>query len=119
MTYVLLIYRSTPPTDSDPAADREALGRHRALQEEARGERDLLAVAQLAPPHTARMVRAPGGAADAHAVTDGPYLEAREWLVGFYLVHCDDEDEALARARVLADDRHTIEVRPAAWRWAR
>jgi hypothetical protein len=116
MTYVLLIYRSTPPTEAAPAADREALGRHRALQEETRGERDLLAVAQLAAADSGRRVHAGGGA---HAVTDGPYLETREWLVGFYLVECDDEDEALARARVLADDRHTIEVRAATWHWAR
>jgi hypothetical protein len=116
MTYVLLIYRSTPPTEAAPAADREALGRHRALQEEARAGRDLLAVAQLAAPDSARGGRA---AAGAHAVTDGPYLETREWLVGFYLVECDGEDQALARARMLADDRHTIEVRPATWRWAR
>lgn len=114
MTYVLLIYRSTPPTETAPAADREGLARHRALQDEARA--DLLAVAQLAPAATARTVRA---SRDAHAVTDGPYLETKEWLVGFYLVECADEAEALARGRQLADERHAIEVRPATWRWAR
>jgi hypothetical protein len=114
MTYVLLIYRSTPPTESAPAADKDGLVRHRALQDDARP--DLLAVAQLAPTTTARTVRA---SRDAHAVTDGPYLETKEWLVGFYLVECADEAQALDRARQLADDRHAIEVRPATWRWAR
>jgi hypothetical protein len=37
--------------------------------------------------------------------------------VGFYLVDCEDEDEALARARVLCDGAHAIEVRQVTWRW--
>ena len=116
MTYVLLIYRSTPPDAAASDADKAALVRHRALQEEARARGELLSVAQLTDTARARMVRVGGGA---HEVTDGPYLETKEWLVGFYLVECEDEEQALARARLLADDRHAIEVRPAAWRWAR
>jgi hypothetical protein len=116
MTYVLLIYKSAPPDEAATPADKAALVRHRALQAEARDRDHLLAVAQLTDTGRARMVRV--GAA-AHEVTDGPYLETKEWLVGFYLVECDDEEQALARARLLADDRHAIEVRPVAWRWAR
>ena len=54
-----------------------------------------------------------------HEVTDGPYLETKEWLVGFYLVDCDDEEQALVRAKLICDEGHAIEVRPVAWRWAR
>jgi len=50
---------------------------------------------------------------------DGPYLETKEWLVGFYLVDCAGEGEALARAKLLSDDGHAIEVRPVDWSWAR
>jgi hypothetical protein len=110
MTYVLLIYRSAAPGALPPAADKAGLARHRALQREA-GD-DLRSVAQLAEPRRARMVRARGGS---HEVTDGPFLETKEWLVGFYLVDCDDEAQAIARAAQLADDAHAIEVRPAVW----
>lgn len=51
---------------------------------------------------------------------DGPYIDTKEWLVGFYLVDCTDEAEALERARGIcpvAD--HAIEVRPVTWRWKR
>jgi hypothetical protein len=89
---------------------------HRALQAEARGSNDLLSVAQLTEPGRARMVRTRGGA---HEVTDGPFLETKEWLVGFYLVECEDEEQALARAKRICDEGHSIEVRPVAWQWAR
>ncbi len=57
-----------------------------------------------------------GRGGGAHEVTDGPYIESKEWLVGFYLVECADEAEALRRARALCDERHAIEVRPVTWR---
>lgn len=113
MTYVLLIYASRPPGETvPPAAHKAAMVQHRALQADARSRDELHAVALLADAGRARTVRA-------HEVTDGPYLETKEWLVGFYLVDCDDEAAAIARARLLADDGHSIEVRPVAWRWAR
>lgn len=53
----------------------------------------------------------------AHEVTDGPYVETKEWLVGFYLVDCMTEEEALERAASICDAGHAIEVRPVSWRW--
>lgn len=115
-TYALLIHRTAagaapvPPIEED-----EALAGHRALQAEAAGRRQLHAVARLDRPETARTVRA---RASGHDVTDGPFIEAKEWLVGFYLVDCDDEDQALERAkRICTDPHHAIEVRPVDWRW--
>lgn len=113
-TYTLLLYRRSPgPDAAPPLADREALGRHRALQAETSSRGDLLAVARLAAPDAARTVTASG-----HEVTDGPFVEAKEWLVGFYLVECEDEAQAVARARqVCVDEHHAVEVRPVTWRW--
>lgn len=115
-TYALLIYRTSPPTIAIPELDEEqALVGHRALQKEAAGRRDLHAVARLDAPGTARTVRA---RATGHDVTDGPFIESKEWLVGFYLVDCQDEEQALARARqICTDEHHAIEVRPVDWRW--
>jgi hypothetical protein len=116
MTYALLIYRMSPPTVAMPHLDEErALAGHRALQKEASAKKDLHAVARLDAPSTARTVRA---RATGHEITDGPFIESKEWLVGFYLVDCDDEAQALARARqICADQHHSVEVRPVDWRW--
>lgn len=115
-TYALLIYRTTPPTEPIPELDeRRALSGHRALQTEAAAGRDLHAVAQLDAPGTARTVRA---SATGHDISDGPFIESKEWLVGFYLVDCGDEEQAIARGKLICGDPyHVIEVRPVGWRW--
>lgn len=115
-TYALLIYRTSPEAARVPELDeRQALAGHRALQVEAAALSHLHAVARLDEPRTARTVKA---RASGHEVTDGPFIEAKEWLVGFYLVDCDDEAQALARAKqICADRHHVIEVRPVDWRW--
>jgi hypothetical protein len=37
-----------------------------------------------------------------HLITDGPYAETKEQLLGFYIVECADLDQALQTARDLA-----------------
>jgi hypothetical protein len=117
-TYALLIYRTTPSAQAIPELDdQQALAGHRALQAEAAARSDLHAVARLDGPSTARTVRARAGG---HDVTDGPSIESKEWLVGFYLVDCEDEDQAIARAKqICTDPHHVIEARPVGWRWRR
>ena len=116
MTYVLLIYRTAAA--SEPISEdsvRRALAGHRAVQAEADERGELHAVAQLGDPGGAITVRRHGGA---HDVTDGPYLETKEWLVGFYLIDCTSAAEAIARAKqLIPDPDHAIEVRPVTWRW--
>jgi hypothetical protein len=116
MTYALLIYRAAPPSVRIPELDEpRALVGHRALQAEAASLGQLHAVARLDEPSTARTVRSRG---TGHDVTDGPFIESKEWLVGFYLVDCQDENEAIARAKqICTDPHHVIEVRPVDWRW--
>jgi hypothetical protein len=110
-----LIYRSAPAGEPLPALEeRLALEGHRALQSATSARNQLHAVAQLDDSRRARTVRRLAGA---HQVTDGPYVETKEWLVGFYLVDCTSEEEALARASSICDDNHAIEVRPVTWRW--
>lgn len=115
-TYALLIYRTSPPSEPIPELeDKQALAHHRALQAETAARNELHAVARLENPGTARVVRA---RATGHDVTDGPFIESKEWLVGFYLVDCESEAQALARAKQLCSDPvHAIEVRPVDWRW--
>lgn len=114
-TYALLIYRMAE--DPTPANDRRALESHRALQSQSSARGELHAVARLDHVSTAKTVRLQRGA---HATIDGPYIETKEWLVGFYVIDCASEEEALERARMLCPiEDHAIEVRPVTWRWKR
>lgn len=46
-------------------------------------------------------------------MTDGPFVEAKEHIAGFYIINADDLDGALAWARKVVDAiGHPIEVRP-------
>src|SRR5687768_5803285 len=110
MTYALLIYRSVARTGPLPESDERAgLRAHRALQAEAAGRGELHTVARLDDSGRGRTVKRRSGA---HEVADGPYIETKEWLVGFYLLDCEDEEAALDRARAICDEHHEIEVRP-------
>jgi hypothetical protein len=61
-------------------------------------------------PDAATVVRA--GEGDA-VMTDGPFVEAKEHIAGFYIINADDLDAALAWARKVVDAiDHPIEVRP-------
>jgi hypothetical protein len=118
MTYVLLIYRADIRSGPTTAEERAALKEHRALQGETTARGELRAVARLDDTRDARTVkRARSGG---HEVTDGPFIETKEWLVGFYLVDCASEEQALERAKTICtDEHHAIEVRPVLWKWNR
>jgi len=65
----------------------------------------------LMPGDTATVVDATGD--DAAVVTDGPYLETKEWLGGFWIFELPDLDAALAwaeEASVACGEK--VEVRP-------
>lgn len=78
----------------------------------------LLGAEQLQPTDTATTVRMPGGQ---RLLTDGPFIETKEHLLGFYLLDAPDLDTALDWAARMPIMRYgTVEVRPviegAAWR---
>ncbi len=64
----------------------------------------------LQPTATAKTVR--GGRDDERVVTDGPFAETKEQLGGFYLLECQDLDEALDWAKRCPIRDGAIEVRP-------
>lgn len=116
MTYVLLIYRTAAPSEpSREQVARDVLAGHRAVQAEASARGELHAVAQLGDPRDTVTVKQHEGT---HQVTDGPYIETKDWLVGFYLIDCETEADAVARAKQLTPDAdHAVEIRPVAWQW--
>jgi hypothetical protein len=64
----------------------------------------------LQPVATATTVRSDG--AGSHTVTDGPFLEAKEAIGGYYVVEAADLDEAIAMAKDVPAYFGCIEVRP-------
>jgi hypothetical protein len=45
-------------------------------------------------------------------ISDGPFAETKEQLVGYYLLDCQDLDDALAWAKRIPMQGGTVEVRP-------
>ena len=64
----------------------------------------------LAPVTTATTIRLRGGK---RTLTDGPFADTREQLVGYYLVEANDLDEAIGLAERIPSARFgAVEVRP-------
>lgn len=64
----------------------------------------------LQPTSEGRTVR--GGRDEERVVTDGPFAESKEQIGGFYLLECQDMDEALEWAKKVPIRGGAIEVRP-------
>lgn len=113
MLYSILIYGTEGLIDKLSAEQREALfAKHRELQSTMREKGRLGPVAQLMPTTTAVTIR---GGGKAPLVTDGPYAETKEALLGFYVVDCETLDAAIDAAKLLPLDVGTLEIRPINW----
>ncbi len=99
------------PEDYDPSLEGEAMIREiAALNEEmdAAGARFFAGGLESAS-HARSLRKQPGGDI---SITDGPYLEAKEHVGGFWILQCADMDEALAWGRkAVVACRVPVEVR--------
>ena len=81
-----------------------------ALEDEMEATGTFVFGGALHDPDAATVVRA--GEGDL-VMTDGPFVEAKEHMAGFYIINADDLDAALAWAGKVVDAiKHPIEVRP-------
>lgn len=109
MKYLLLIYNTATGPDLDAEARLQG---HKTLFKELDATGTVLSSAALHEDGGVRTVRlsSRGGAP---AVTDGPFLEAKELLAGYYLVDCETPDEAAAiAARIPCGAGGAVEIRP-------
>ena len=108
MKYMLLIYANDEGWDSLSEAEQGAI--HREYMDISQDPR-AVGGDQLQPAATATTVRVENGKP---LNTDGPFLETKEELGGFYLVEADSLDDALeVAARIPAARRGgAVEVRP-------
>jgi hypothetical protein len=73
---------------------------------------EMISTAALPAPSESATVRVRGGVP---VVTDGPYLEAKEYLAGYYLVECASKERACELAAMIPDagiEGLGVEVRP-------
>ena len=112
--YLLSTYQdeSQGPGTAPTAEDMQAfMGRVIALEEEMDRTGAFAFGGALHGPDAATVVR--GGTGLDKVTTDGPYVEAKEHIGGFYIINAEDLDEALAWAeKVVEAINHAIEVRP-------
>jgi hypothetical protein len=111
MRYLCLIYENEKQWESMPQADSEAvMGEYFAFTEGIRSNGNLVAGEALHPTATATTVRVRNGKI---STTDGPFVETKEQLGGFYLIEAKDLNEAIQIAAKIPSARTGgIEVRP-------
>lgn len=105
MKYMMLVCTDTEPdTDKSPEPDIEVW----VTENDAKGRR--LDGHQLAPSSAATTVRVRNGQL---LISDGPFAETKEMIVGYDLLECADLDEAIEVARTHPMARRgRIELRP-------
>jgi hypothetical protein len=99
------------PDNFDPSTESEATARAiDALNEEMAAARVVIFLGGLTPVREAKSLRArPDGKV---LVTDGPYLETKEHIGGFWVLELADMNEALAWGRkAVVACRAPVEVR--------
>ena len=106
MKYLLMIYGNQEKWASIPAQDwPEAIARQDAFNRKYQETGELIGAYGLGDAAAARLVRREGGMP---AVTDGPYLETKEYIASFYLLDCESEERALQ----IAADMPWADVEP-------
>ena len=113
MKYMLLIHSNPEAWAKLSTADQEAMmAGYWTFTEKIQASGELVAGDPLEGPDTATTVRVRGGS---RATTDGPFVETKEHLAGYYVVDCVDLDRAIALAAEIPDAATGgVEVRPIA-----
>jgi hypothetical protein len=112
--YLLSLYDvqgQAPGAPSSPAEMQAFMVRIIALEEEMDSAGAFAFGGALHGPDAATVVS--GGTGLDKVTTDGPFVEAKEHIGGFYIINADNLDAALAWAeKVVEATDHSIEVRP-------
>jgi hypothetical protein len=111
MLYAILAYHVEAEVASWTAeADVALMNSINKVHDRLTREKCLGPAARLDFTREACVLRGPG----AGVVTDGPFTESKEQLLGFYVVDCADRESAIAAARDLrqANPSAMYEIRP-------
>lgn len=106
MKYLLIIYGNKEKWDSFSKEEQaEAIEKHEAFNKKYVDTGELLGAYGLADAEAAKLIQVRDGTP---VVTDGPYLEAKEYMASFWLLDCDSED----RAREIAAQLPSATIAP-------
>lgn len=112
--YLLSVYEVEDQVAGAPSTREEMqafMGRVIALEEEMDRAGAFAFGGALHSPDAATVVS--GGTGLDKVTTDGPFVEAKEHIGGFYIINAENLDDALAWAeKVVEATNHAIEVRP-------
>lgn len=113
MLYAVLCYaQEDAVTAWSKEQDEAVMGKLAAVQQKYAAAGKLGPVARLLPTTAATTVRKVRGES---VILDGPFAETKEQLLGFYMVECNDLEEAVAFAREISDVNPaggSYEIRP-------
>jgi hypothetical protein len=100
--YAVMIFERVAPADLPPEVMDRHLNLPKTIAEH--GGRTIAGLA-LERPETATSIRG-------EELTDGPFIETKEVLGGFFIIEADDLDHALALAKLTPIVDGGLEVRP-------
>jgi hypothetical protein len=111
MKYLLLIHMNPEVWATLTQADiDDVMAGHDQFIKDITESGEMIRTDALGQPAESAVVRVRAGN---RTVTDGPYVEAKEFLAGFYLVECASMERACELAGRIPDARwNAIEVRP-------
>lgn len=113
MRYMMLVYSTEPPNGLSAQEAEQIRAGHWAVMQEATRKGVLHAAEPLAPTSTATTVRVQDGKT---LITDGPFAETKEHLAGYYILECENLDEAIEWAAKIPTKcqggEGSIEIRP-------
>lgn len=111
MRYVMLIYSDGSAwANATPEQIAETMQEHGAFHAEATSRGVMRGGDELQPASVATCVSVRDGQV---IKTDGPFIETKEQLGGYYILDCKDLDEAMEMAaKIPTAKQGTIEIRP-------
>jgi len=111
MQYMILIYGGEDVwAKFTPEQAAEAMAAYMAYTKALKSAGKLVAGDELQPTSTAKNIRVRGGKTN---VVDGPYVDTKETLGGYYLIEAESQADAIEWAKKCPGAIHGgVEVRP-------
>ncbi|MFF4749550.1 YciI family protein [Streptomyces sp. NPDC002514] len=101
MKFLISLHINPAVLDALTEAEKEAIGAgHGKFIETLKASGELITTQALVDPSQAAVVSVREGRP---VVTDGPFLEAKEHLGGFYLIDCENKERAIELAAQIPD----------------
>ena len=114
MKYLLMMQINKDVLDALSEQEQKAIGEgHQKFMDEIRASGEFIQTNALGDPSQGALVRREGGSTE--VITDGPFVESKELLGGFYLVDVESKERAIELAKAIPDTQIeglAVEVRP-------